>query len=314
MKKLFTLLALIVLGVSYAQTCEDGFRLFEHAEGTTCIPETPQRIVTIGDRDLLTPLIDIGAPVIAAPYREQEDGTLWIRGAIDIYGEAVMEELALASIGVGGIDFERVAALEPDLIFSAPWAGDNLDKLQAIAPVVVIPDWIPMLDHMAMMADAAGLAGTYETRLEEYRADLASLVELVGDPSQIVVSRFDIWEDGIWYYPNWGAIEQVIRDAGYTMPPFQTEATDSVNGLSVERIQEFDGDVILFSYAPRFGQTIPMLSEQWDTVAPFWRSLPAVETNEYFWYERDIYTGYSFASLNRSIELMALITAGRGLE
>lgn len=87
-----------------------------------------------------------------------------------------------------------------------------------------------------------------------------------------------------------------------------------MNGVSVERIQEFDGDVLIASIAPRWGQTIPMLSEQWDGIAPFWRDLDGVSSGNLFWYERDVLVGYTFESLDRSIDLLTAVTAGRNFD
>jgi iron complex transport system substrate-binding protein len=155
------------------------------------------------------------------------------------------------------------------------------------------------------------MSDTFDAELARYEARIAAAREVIRDPGAITVSRFDLWEDGLWYYPNWGAIDQVIDDLGFARPPVQAEATESMNGISVERIQEFDGDVLIASRATRFGQTIPMLEEQWDSVAPFWRQLEGVRSNNLFWYERDILVGYTFESLDRSIDFLTAITAGR---
>ncbi|EBA12379.1 iron(III) dicitrate ABC transporter (lipoprotein) [Roseobacter sp. CCS2] len=146
------------------------------------------------------------------------------------------------------------------------------------------------------MSDAyTGRITTYERRIEDLR-------DIVGDPSEITVSRLDIDADGIWFYPNWGALEQVLSDAGFARPELQTAAIENITGMSVENIAAFDGDIVLISYAPRFGQTIPKLTNGWMSAGnDIWRSLSAAQTGNAFWYERDIWAGYSIKSLNESI-------------
>jgi ABC-type Fe3+-hydroxamate transport system substrate-binding protein len=42
-------LVLFIVGVSYAQPCEADERAITHEYGTTCIPGTPERIVTLSE-------------------------------------------------------------------------------------------------------------------------------------------------------------------------------------------------------------------------------------------------------------------------
>ncbi|MEM9798217.1 MAG: ABC transporter substrate-binding protein [Pseudomonadota bacterium] len=299
-----------------AQDCPDGLRIFEHEMGIACIPMAPQRIIATRGDSLATPLLDIGAPLVGAGFREMEDGTPWIRGATDIFGDVFVEAAGLASVGAPNqADIEAVAALAPDLIFIRAFEAERLPQFEAIAPTVVVPGDLPYLDHMAFLADAAGLADTYEARIAAYRARIDTARDVIGSPEEITVSRLDVEDGGLWYYPNWGAIDQVIDDIGFAKPAIQAEAPpDGFNNLSAERIMAFDGDVILTSSAPRFGQTIAMKTEQFDTVAPFWDQLAGVRSGNLFWYERDIYVGYTFESLDRSIDLLTTITAGRDFD
>ncbi|MEM6429248.1 MAG: ABC transporter substrate-binding protein [Deinococcota bacterium] len=315
MKKGFVLLVLAILGFSYAQTCDDGFRAFEHLLDTTCIPAAPQRIASLRGDSITTPLLDIGAPIKLTVMNRMEDGETYIRGAADIFGDAFIEASGVEYFSDRNpVDIEALAAAQPDLIIGRIWNEDIYNQLTQIAPTVIIPQNLPYLEHLAWLADVSGRSDAYEAELARYEARIAEAKEVIGDPSAITLSRFDMWDDGLWYYPNWGAIDQVINDIGFGKPAVQAEAGENINGLSFERIQEFDGDILIASRAPRFGQTIPMLTEQWDGVAPFWRNLEGVQSGNLYWYERDILVGYTFESLNRSIEFLTAITAGRDLE
>ncbi len=295
-----------------ALDCDVGMRAFTHAAGETCIPENPQRIASLRDDDVTTPLMDMGAAVFATVSREAEGGPRWVRGAADILGYASVADTGLIDLGGHNPpDVEAVAAAGPDLIIMRGYQIDVLDQLQTVAPTIVMPDDMPFFDHMAWLADAAGIQDRFDAERAAYQTRIAAAKQRIGDPGAIVVSRFDMWDDGLWYYPNWGAIDQVINDIGFAKPAVQAEEPEGFNGMSVERIQEFDGDVMLASIAPRWDQTEAMLSAQWDGLAPFWRDLDGVRTGNLFWYERDIMVGYTFESLNRSIDLLTVVTAGR---
>ncbi|WIJ24949.1 ABC transporter substrate-binding protein [Devosia sp. RR2S18] len=295
-----------------ALDCAEGQRPIIHAAGETCIPEQPERIVAPRGDSIATPLIDLGAPLVGAGFQSGEDGQVFLRGASDIFGASFVDELGLATVGnPNEPDIEAIAALEPDLIILTDYQQSIFDQAARIAPTIVVEGNLPFLEHLAFLADAAGMQGEYESRLAAYRAKIEDLQATLGDASAITVSRLDLWEDGLWYYPNWGAIDQVINDVGFSRPPIQAEATENISALSFERLPEFDADVILSSRAPRFGQTIAMLEEQWDAAAPFWRQLPGVTAGNHYWYERDVWVGYTFKSLEAAADGLLLLTAGR---
>ncbi|MEL6525516.1 MAG: ABC transporter substrate-binding protein, partial [Chloroflexota bacterium] len=314
---LLTLL-LVSVAPTFAQDetseCEGGFRLFDHALGTTCIPEQPQRIASTRADFITTPLLDIGAPVIASPFREMEDGSTVVRGASDIFGDAFMSEVNLINLGFP-VNPEVMLEANPDLIIGWVFDSESYDELSAIAPTVLI-DWpLPMLEIMETVADASGLAGVYDARLAEYEARIEEARASIDDPASITISRLDIADDGLWYQPGWGAMDQVIDDIGFSRPEIQTDVTEPLSGISIEEIMAFDGDIILSSYAPRFGQTIESLeSGSYTQANSIWLTLPGVQVGNHYWFERDIWRGTSFASLNAVLDGLMLLTAGRNFE
>ena len=293
-----------------ALDCDAGFRAFTHLGGETCIPEHPQRIVATRGDSIATPLLDIGAPLIGAGFRT-DDGITYLRGAADIFGMEFVEKAGLAQIGESEPDMEAIAALEPDLIILPSWELELAAKTSTIAPTVVIKDNLPFLDHLAMLADAVGMSGAYEQRVASYRAKIERIKAQLGDPSAVTVSRFDMADGTLWYYANWGAVDQVISDIGFSRPAAQVAIDDYRSEISLEFLPEFDGDILLSSYAPRFGQTIDSLSAEWDQTAPFWRNLEGVKAGNQFWYERDVWVGYTFKSLETAADGLLLLTQGR---
>lgn len=300
----------LLSGRGEAAACPAGFRAFTHAMGESCIPTNPTRIVTTRGDKLATPLLDIGAPLVGAGFRTDQ-GVTYLRGATDIFGADFVAASGVASVGDPNTpDLEAIAALEPDLIMLPGWQTDLYERLSLIAPTIVIPDNLPFLTHLEMVADAAGRRDAYADKLTAYEAKIADIRAQIGDPSAISVSRFLIFDGQLGYYPNWGAMDQVIRDIGFARPDVQAEATENLT-LSLEAIQSFDADLMLASYAPRFGQTIDYFTTQWDEDAPFWRNLHGVSSGNLYWYERDIWVGYTFNSLDVVADALLLLTAGR---
>lgn len=317
MKPVLAALAVIALASpAQAQDCAEGQRVFGHAAGETCIPEVPQRIAaTRGDR-LTTPLLDIGAPMIAAGIREMDDGSTYVRGASDILGQRVVDAADLINLGdPNAVDIEALATARPDLIFARENEIERRDQFEAIAPTVFVPRVITYFDHLEMLADAAGMAGAYAERRAEYDARIEEARVRIGEPSSITVSRIDIDEEGLWFYPDWGAVDRVIQDIGFARPEIQAEASANIRGYSAENIREFDGDILLGNYAPRFGQSIEMLkTERWAPADGLWQILPGVQAGCLYWYDRDVWNGNAFASLHAAIDGLTLLTAGREFE
>lgn len=216
MEKLFVLFGLVVFGFGYAQECEASFRPFGHVMGTTCIPEQPQRIASVRGDLITTPLLDFGAPLIASAFQETADGSTYVRGASDIFGEAVVEEANLINLG-DPANLEVIVEANPDLIMAMSFQSDLYEELSAIAPTVVIENGIPFFEHLRQVTDAAGLSGAYENRLATYEARIEKARERIGDPASITISKLDIAENGLWYYPSGSALEQVIDDLGFSL-------------------------------------------------------------------------------------------------
>lgn len=202
MKNLLILTLSIFATPAFALECDDGMRAFVHHAGETCIPENPQRIVAARGDSLATPLLDLGAPIIGAGFREMEDGTIYLRGASDIFGDAFVRSANLSNVGnPSSPDLEVIAGLNPDLIIIRVWDEDALSQYQAIAPTIMAVPNTPFLDHLASLADAAGVQGTYDDKIAAYEACIAEARANIGTPEDIVISRFDMSEDGLWYYP-----------------------------------------------------------------------------------------------------------------
>ncbi len=114
----------------------------EHRFGSTTIPAAPSRVVVAGlvEQD---PLLALGVvPVATTEWFGEHPGAIhpWAREAL---GDAPLPEvLSIAD----GFEFERIAALRPDLIvglLGGPETRGDYDKLARIAPIVTQPAGLP---------------------------------------------------------------------------------------------------------------------------------------------------------------------------
>lgn len=302
----------VLMTPAAAQDCGDGLRSFEHLGGTTCIPERPERIAGLQDDEVVTPLLDLGAPVIASGSR-QRDGVTFFRGAVHM----IPEEVRAGLINLGDpnrVDLEALAAANPDLIVLDADALDIAEQTGAIAPTVVLPETDFLLDYLATLADLAGLTESYAERRAAYEAPVDQVRALIGDPSAITVSQLDMYDQGAWYEPNRGGLDQVITDLGFARPALIAEALETREGfdpLSFELIGDLGGDIVISTYAGSFGQRPETFEAEWDEFAPFWRDLPGVASGNHYWVERDFLNGRTFSALDEVLDTFQLLTVGR---
>src|SRR5688572_19209776 len=105
----------------------------EHAFGTTEVPAEPERIVTVGLTEQDTVLALGFAPVGVTEWYGEQPFATW-PWAQDELGDAEPEVLSTAD----GLQLERIAALEPDLILglNAGLDDQTYAQLSEIAPTV----------------------------------------------------------------------------------------------------------------------------------------------------------------------------------
>ncbi|MEX2518884.1 MAG: ABC transporter substrate-binding protein, partial [Paracoccaceae bacterium] len=167
----------------------------EHTFGTTTIPERPVRVATVAWANHEVPLALGIVPVgfARANFGDDDgDGVLpWVTERLDQLGA----ELPPLFDEGDGIDFEAVAATDPDVILAA-YSGlsqSDYDTLSRIAPVVAYRDGPWATDWREMIRlNSAGLGMTDEgealvTRIEGQIAEVvAGFPEIKGKTAMFV--------------------------------------------------------------------------------------------------------------------------------
>ena len=295
MKKLFVLLGFVLFSLSTAQTCEDGFRLFDHDLLITepvCIPEDPERILALDMASVEMTLLT-GKNLVGTSN--------WILDELPVLEPHFAGTLGeVENVGYPA-NLETTLLLGPDLILSAgsSVAGESIDVAGAgeIAPVVMVDakiydDWQL---GMSVWAEVLGAEELYTRMLENYDARIGELRDALEDVSDTAVSLVPLAAGMTYMWMPDTAPGKILGDVGFARPEPQTltgEATQARYGsvqyiqVSEERYDLLDADdIFYFTYAATDAGTA---DEEAGNVRaleqnPLWQSLSAVQAgNAYF--------------------------------
>lgn len=232
----------------------------EHAFGTTIIPKKPERVATVAWANHEVPLALGVVPVgfAAANFGDDDDNGLlpWV--------EEKLAELSAAPPVLfdegDGIDFEAVAATQPDVILAA-YSGlsqADYETLSLIAPVVAYPDapWsTDWRDMIRLNSAGLGMAAEGEALIAKIEAEIAGVV--AGYPglqgkSAMFVTHLDATDLSIVnFYTTHDTRVRFFQDLGLKSPKSVVEASGEgrfSGSISAERVDAFDDVDIIVTY------------------------------------------------------------------
>ena len=240
-----------------------------HAFGTVALPARPGRIVSVGWANHEVPLALGVVPLgfARAGFGDDDgDGILpWVRARLDELGgpEPVLFD------ETGGIDFETVAALGPDVILAA-YSGlsrSDYDTLSRIAPVVAYPraPWTTGWRDMIRLNSAGiGRAAEGEALLARTGARIAATAaahpELAGR-RVVFLTHLDPTNPGrLAFYTDQDARVQFLHELGFRSPEAVREASQGgrfAAEISAERIDMLgDAEVIVTYGSPAVARAL----------------------------------------------------------
>jgi iron complex transport system substrate-binding protein len=224
-----------------------------HKFGTTTVAAKPQRIVVVGltEQDAV---LALGFKPIATTewYGNQPHAVWpWARAAL---GDSTPTVLSNAD----GFQFEKIAALRPDLILgvNSGMKRADYDKLSRLAPTIAAgrgsTDYFSPWDQQVELI-AAALGKPDEGRAlvdgirDEYAKVAAAHPEFRGKTATFSQNAFS---DGLIYvYPD-GLATDFLTMLGFTINPKLTPLAERPGeqvGVSAERLGVLDADVIVFA-------------------------------------------------------------------
>ena len=253
-KRLYSFcLGLLVLGLVVA--CQPSFpnaaspatratpgedcRMIPHTLGETCVPLSPQRVVTLTHIDNA---LAVGIkPIGAATKNDNKVSTLLPEQAAGI------ENVGL----LGEPNLEKIVQLKPDLILAA-YPRPNYEQLSAIAPTVLFWDQDPAYQHWQDMflayAEALGKTQAANDILNDYQQRTVELSATLGDRlSTTEISIVNFWASDVRLYLKQSFAGQILEDIGLPRPPAQDKDEWSTEHLSLEAIPQMAGDVIFLA-------------------------------------------------------------------
>ncbi|MDH4442052.1 MAG: iron-siderophore ABC transporter substrate-binding protein [Rhizobium sp.] len=234
--------------------------VIRHALGTTEIAAKPKRVATVAWANHEVPLALGVVPVglAAANFGDDDgDGLLpWVSERLKALGA---EAPVLFDEG-DGIDFEAVAATDPDVILAAYSGLTQADykTLNQIAPVVAYPqapwstDWRETIrfdsaglgmarEGEALISDIEGKIATEVAKYPELRGKTAMFVTHL-DASDLSIVNF---------YTTQDTRVRFFQDLGLKMPKSVVNASVSgsfAGSISAERVDSFDDVDIVVTY------------------------------------------------------------------
>ncbi|MCW5886825.1 MAG: iron-siderophore ABC transporter substrate-binding protein [Anaerolineales bacterium] len=238
-----------------APTAEAAFPVsIEHKYGSTTIEAAPERIVLVGlnEQDALLALGVV--PVATREWYGERPGAIfeWAQDELAALGGAT--PVVLSS---GQLNFEEIAALEPDVIVGL-YAGitqEEYTTLSQIAPTVAQPaeyvDWgVPWQEVTRTMgqivgkaAEAENLIAGVESAFAEARAQFPNI-----QGAEAVVATPWGYPTSYYVYGSQDSRGRFMTSLGFSYPPVIDELAGEEFGasISLERFDIIDIDFLIW--------------------------------------------------------------------
>lgn len=293
-------------------------RSFTAANGTFDIPVAPQRIVALNDQIVALPLYELGAPVVGAAGRTDEQGNHFLRGGMDTLGIDYSNTDIEFIGGFNALDVEAIAALQPDLIIGGPYTDPAVaEQLQSVAPTLIINNnELGMIETMRTFADITGKTGNFEARLKRYEDNVARTRTWLENPQDISVTMTFVFPEGaeMWVYKhtgNLGAVAQVVRDLGFKETAAVAALDANETNYSAELIQDLDADFVFGFYRQQPDATPATVRAAYEKFAPGWcQALTACQNDQFLLLPGPTF-GPTMTGLELALELIESNIAAR---
>ncbi len=224
-----------------------------HRFGTTVVPRQPERIVVVGLTEQDTVLALGRRPLATTEWYGRRPGAIW-PWAREAMGPDLPEVLSNAD----GFQFEKIAALRPDLIVgtNAGMQKADYDKLSKIAPTIASvkggTDYFsPWDEQTILIAQALGREDAGRRLVADIRAQYAAVADAHPEWSgkTATFSQNGFYDGLLYVYPD-GVNTEFLSYLGFEINPKLTplvrRAGEQVT-VSPERLDVIDADVILFA-------------------------------------------------------------------
>jgi iron complex transport system substrate-binding protein len=276
------------------------------------VPARPQRVVSQNDNRLTLPLLELGVPLVGSSGRIDAEGNPYMRAVPDLLG-IDFDNADFEFVGLyNELDYEAIAALEPDLIVTM--REDQVEQLSVIAPTLVIdPNQYPVKEGMARLAEVTGATDRYEELAAAYERKLETVSHFFTDPEDITVSvtfSFPAGQD-VYVYNDLGALTVALDDLGLQLPPMARQMDGRSMAISPEMWTGIDADFVINFYGTTPEDGPDQVREGLNHYLEGWCDfLHACREDQYLFFPYASY-GYSFGALGLNLDLLTTHIAGR---
>ncbi len=239
-----------------------------------CVPDKPQRIVSLDAGYTLGMAIELGLPVAGAPLFGMSDEALREKA----------ESLSVENLGsLTEPSIEKIIGLQPDLILGSGFLGENALALASrVAPAAFITaeDW---KDYLRALIEVSGSDRKAEDVLADYESRVARIRAEIPQDLTVSVVRITSWDFQVYLdAPNAYAPFAVLREAGVRRTAYETsDGTETLKRPDWEQLAGLDGDVLLYIVGgTNTSDTDGRLEEVLGN--PLWQQLPAVQAGRVY--------------------------------
>ncbi|MBX3015566.1 MAG: iron-siderophore ABC transporter substrate-binding protein [Caldilineaceae bacterium] len=232
----------------------------DHKYGSVTLEAEPQRVISLGygDED---EILALGIQPIAIRhwFGEPENG-VWPWGQAAL-GDAKPQILAM---GFGELNFEVIAALQPDLIIAigAGLAAEEYNTLAQIAPTVVTlagyDTQMPWQEKLRLVGQATGRLTKAAAVIADVETQIAAARAAHPEFMGKSVTIAEYLEPGSYYIFDADNVRyRVLNALGFVMPEavLAMQADSNFNGtISAERLDLLEADLLIWGVADKAQQ------------------------------------------------------------
>ncbi|WP_179755334.1 ABC transporter substrate-binding protein [Microlunatus parietis] len=218
----------------------------EHTFGASTFPANPQRVVTFS-APWTDALVALDVPITAEFITRNYSGD---NGAFPWTPQHESEKVVGADNT--DIDYEKLAALQPELILAGYQTQEAYDRLSAIAPTIPVMDSTAVLDSWQDVTAAAGkifgkqaeadaLIADVTTKIDKFKADFPAVQGKTFSYGQFTGDQFGL------VAADTDPAARVLGELGLTLDPkSKKEGKGSARVLvSLEKVEVLDADLVI---------------------------------------------------------------------
>ena len=266
-------------------------RTVQHVLGEVCVPETPQRLVSL-DNVTLADALTIGVSSVG----------------VSLYGDRIPDYL---NKNIGQIELlgrseqpnlEKIYQLNPDLIVGQESYGESIfSQLSQIAPTAVgkwngYPSWREYFNFMARVLNKENEAKVvwqnYDRRIKKLKTALGDRLD------NTEVSLAYVCCGGISIDTANSFSGSILADLSIRRSKSQAAVDGGIFLLSEERILDLDADILFLSV---YDEESEQVLANWQQ-KPLWNQLKVVQNKQVYLVNYDIWRGGNPIAANLVID------------